>query len=85
VPANVKDYEPEEALRGGYDGLKVIQPLLDRVHAAVRPGGLILIEIASSTVDAVLELARSNPKLSGPRIEDDFEGLPRVLVAHRGE
>jgi len=85
VEPNVKDYEPEIALRGGEDGLKFVRPLIEQGPSRLRPGGLLLIEIAASTAEAVLELARANPLLTGARIERDHEGLPRVLHAVRRE
>lgn len=84
VAPNVKDFEPESALRGGEDGMRFVRPLVERAPALLRPGGVLMVEIASCTADAALELARSHPMLRDARIIDDWEGLPRVLVARRG-
>lgn len=81
VATNVKDFEPHEALRGGADGLKFVRPLIEQAPDQLRPGGLLLIEIAAATADAVLALAQSHPHLDRARIVKDFEGLPRTLVA----
>ncbi len=83
VAPNVKDYEPESALRGGPDGLQFARPLLEHGPDLLRPSGLIMVEVAASHADEALELARANAKLEGARIETDFEGLPRVIVARR--
>ncbi len=83
VPPNVKDFEPELALRAGPDGLAFVRPLIEQGPDHLRPGGLLFVEIASSTAASVLELARASPRLTGARIVDDFEGLPRVLFARR--
>ncbi len=83
VPANVKDYEPHAALRGGPDGLRFVRPLVELAPERLRPGGLLLVEIAASTAAAVLDLAKAHPYLESARIEPDFEGLPRVLIARR--
>lgn len=83
VAPNVKDYEPASALRGGPDGLDFVRPLVERGPDLLRPGGLLLIEVAASRAEAALELARAHPHLEGERIETDFEGLPRVIVARR--
>jgi release factor glutamine methyltransferase len=83
VEPNVKDYEPHSALRGGPDGLQFVRPLIDEGPAQLRPGGLLLIEIAAATAEAVLALANASPMLAHARIAKDFEGLPRVLVAAR--
>lgn len=81
--ANVKGHEPEIALRGGDDGLKFVRPLVEQGPARLLSGGLLLIEIASSTSEAVLTLARENELLDGARIVADHEGLPRMLFARR--
>lgn len=81
--ANVKGHEPELALRGGVDGLKFVGPIVEDGPARLLPGGVLLVEIASSTADAVLALARANVVLEGARIVADLEGLPRMLMARR--
>ncbi|HVZ94865.1 MAG TPA: peptide chain release factor N(5)-glutamine methyltransferase [Phycisphaerales bacterium] len=83
VGRNVKGREPEIALRGGPDGLRFITPLINDAPMLLRPGGTLMVEVATSTADAVLALARAQPLLTGAAILPDFEGLPRVLIAHR--
>lgn len=83
VPANVRDYEPALALRAGPDGLTHVRPLIERGPELLRPGGLLLVEIASCTAEAALGLAGSHPLLTRARIERDFEGRPRMLEAQR--
>lgn len=83
VGKNVKGFEPEAALRGGPDGLRFVRPLIDEAPHRLRRGGLLLIEIASSTADAALKIASAHPDLADARVLDDLEGLPRVLIARR--
>jgi len=83
VEPNVKDHEPVAALRAGADGLQFVRPLIENAHHYLRKGGLLAIEIAASTRAQALELARANDQLLGPRVEDDTDALPRVLVATR--
>jgi release factor glutamine methyltransferase len=83
VEANVKDYEPHRALRGGADGLQFVGPLLEKGPEFLRPHGLLLLEIAAATAPAVLERAKAHPLMENARIVDDIDGLPRVLVARR--
>lgn len=83
VPPNVKDYEPELALRGGGDGLDAVRPLLEEGPKLLRPGGLLAIELAASHSDAALQLAGQHPLLTDCRIVKDHEGLPRTLLAER--
>ena len=83
VGPNVKNHEPTHALRAGPDGLRFVRPLIDQAPALLVPGGLLAIEIADSTADAVLRLARARPDLQSCRIVNDLDGLSRVLVATR--
>jgi release factor glutamine methyltransferase len=83
VEPNVKNHEPHVALRGGVDGLAYVTPLIENGPRLLRPGGLLLIEIASSTADGVLALAQARPELEDARILPDIDNLPRVLVASK--
>ncbi len=83
VEPNVKDHEPHLALRAGPDGLRFVGPLIERAPALLAPGGLLAIEIAAATAGAVLVAARAHTLLGGPRVLEDWEGHPRVLVATR--
>lgn len=83
VEPNVRDHEPELALRAGPDGLDLLIPLLRGASRHLRPGGLLLLEIASCNAERMLDLARSQDDLCDEGILDDFEGLARVLRATR--
>lgn len=83
VEPNVKEYEPHGALRGGADGLKFVGPVIQEAPRLLRAHGLLLVEIAAATADAVLALAKAHPLLENARIVQDIDGLPRVLVARR--
>lgn len=80
---NVRDHEPVTALRGGPDGLRLIEPLLRQSPEWLKPGGRLLVEIAASQGAAARRLASS---VKGLRVEDvvrDHEGHDRVLVVDR--
>lgn len=83
VPPNVKDHEPSGALRGGRDGLDLVRPLIQGGPSLVKPGGLMLIEVAASHAEAALQLASSHPLGLHARIIPDVEGLPRVIRVER--
>lgn len=83
VPPNVKEHEPEGALRGGPDGLKFVRPLIEHGPSHLRPEGLLLVEIAEATASSVLELARSRAELADAEVLKDVFGRPRVLRARR--
>lgn len=83
VEANVREYEPEIALRGGADGLKFVRPIIEAGPSLVRSGGLITIEIASATKDAAQELMGQQPGIAAASVIDDLEGHPRVVIGRR--
>jgi len=83
VPDNVKLYEPASALRGGVNGLNVIERLIAEAPAWLKPGGELVLEIADSRREAVLQRASSSEELRNVRTLKDHEGLWRVLVAQR--
>jgi len=83
VAPNVKEHEPHGALRAGEGGMEFVRPLIEGAAARLRERGVLMVEIAAATAPAVLDLANSQEELEGARIEKDFEGLPRVLVARK--
>lgn len=83
VEPNVKDHEPTAALRAGGDGLEFIAPLLEGAPDLIAPGGLLVIELASSHAAEVLERAKGDDRLERARIVKDSDELDRVLVARR--
>ena len=88
VEPNVKNHEPHLALRGGADGLDLVRRLLGTPGGGgaprlLKPGGLLLIEVADSRVQAALDLTRQRDDLEEVRMLRDFEGLARVIVARR--
>lgn len=83
VPPNVKNHEPSLALKGGADGLDHVRPLIEQGPGYLRPGGLMLIEVADSNASVALQLLSARPDMEHARVLTDFEGLPRVIVAHR--
>lgn len=91
VAPNVKDHEPHSALRGGPDGLEFVRHLLSPeppsipVPRLLKPGGMLLIEVADSRAEIAREMLGADPHLESPRVLKDHEGLPRVIVATRRE
>jgi release factor glutamine methyltransferase len=83
VLPNVKNFEPEGALRGGADGLKFVRPLIEQGPALLRPGGLILVEIAESTADEALALLQARPEIEHAQVLKDLEARPRVVLGRR--
>jgi release factor glutamine methyltransferase len=53
LPANVRDFEPREALFAGDDGLLVVRRLIAEAPQYLRPGGRLLTEVAYNQSGAV--------------------------------
>ncbi|CAN5845029.1 hypothetical protein BH11PLA1_BH11PLA1_14180 [soil metagenome] len=81
VPANVRNFEPTLALRAGPTGLELVTPIIDQAIRFLKPGGLLLIEIAACTGALVLEHARSTGQFARVEVKNDLEGKPRMLRA----
>jgi release factor glutamine methyltransferase len=80
VEPNVKDHEPTLALRGGADGLDLVRPIIAGAPERLQPGGLLAIEVATSTTEQTKALFEQQGELRDIRVLTDFEGLPRVVV-----
>ncbi len=81
VEANVRDYEPQSALRGGEDGLAMVRPIIEHAWQYLVPGGLLLVEIAESQRDTAIEIASAAGRYESVAVHKDHEGLWRVLHA----
>jgi release factor glutamine methyltransferase len=77
---NVAQWEPRTALHGGADGLDVVERIVQGAMARMRPGALLLVEIAASQERAAVEMARSCG-FREPIVLRDSDDLPRVLRA----
>ena len=56
--AEVTEHEPRDALAGGADGLDVIRRLVPQANRALRPGGVLVMEIGHGQSQAVETLVR---------------------------
>jgi release factor glutamine methyltransferase len=82
LSADVRDYEPPEALFGGADGLDVIRRLAPAARRALRPAGALILEIGQGQWEPVREILR-RAGFADPRVEADLAGIPRTVVAER--
>jgi release factor glutamine methyltransferase len=70
----VRDYEPELALYGGRDGLRVVARLLAETGPLLKPAGYLIIEIAQGQARAARELAEKSA--GGP--STNAQGRPEI-------
>ena len=74
----VARFEPRSALDGGPDGLAVIRRLVPQAAAALRPGGLLAMEIGESQGPPVLALLRGHGFVE-PTLRRDLAGHDRLV------
>ena len=80
----VREYEPEAALYGGRDGLRVIARLLAQAGPLLKPAGYLIIEIAQGQAPAVRDLAEKSA--GGWRVIRtiaDSASIERVLLIQK--
>ncbi|MDE1176800.1 MAG: peptide chain release factor N(5)-glutamine methyltransferase [Edaphobacter sp.] len=76
----VRDHEPPTALYAGEDGLTIYRRLIPQAEKALRPGGLLALEMGYGQRDALAGLLGGWQDL---RFVDDLQGIPRVALARR--
>ncbi len=82
LPLEVRSYEPRVALASGVDGLEATRRLLEDGLRVLRPGGGMVLELASVRSEAVAGLA-SELGWRDIRVDEDLFGRPRYLMARR--
>lgn len=75
----VAEFEPRLALDGGEDGLDLVRVLLKQALAALKPGGVLALELFEGHLDQAADLAK-NAGFVDVRIAKDLADRPRVLI-----
>jgi release factor glutamine methyltransferase len=78
--AQVRDYEPATALFAGPDGLDIYRRLIPQARAALKPNGLLALEIGAGQRDAIADLLRD---WNSVRFVTDLQQIPRVALARK--
>jgi release factor glutamine methyltransferase len=81
LDAEVRDWEPGEALFAGAGGLEVIRPLVEQAPAHLKPGGLLAMEIGAAQADAVGAIIHATAAFAEPRVIADLAGRDRIVTA----
>lgn len=82
LAAQVREFEPAQALFAGPTGLEVYERLIPQAAAALRPGGLLALEVGfgqQTAVEALLVGWRNVECLA------DLQGIARVILACRSD
>jgi len=79
LDSSVRDFEPHEALDGGYDGLHFIRAIAAHWTTLLKPGGNLVLECGIGQFDAVCEIMRY-AGYEDIKIFTDTGGIERVVV-----
>ena len=80
VQIEVRKFEPHNAVFAGPTGVEVIARLIPQAHAALKPGGWLVMEISGTIAEEVQRLLRDwNEVLIRP----DLQSIPRVAQARK--
>lgn len=80
VQLEVRKFEPRTAVFAGAAGTEVIARLIPQAHAALRPGGWLVMEISGTIVERVRPLLASWNEV---QVIADLQSIPRVVRARR--
>jgi release factor glutamine methyltransferase len=76
----VRDHEPATALFAGPDGLEIYRRLIPQAHAALKPNGLLALELGHNQRDALAALLADWHSV---RFLPDLQQIPRVALARK--
>jgi release factor glutamine methyltransferase len=80
VQLEVRKFEPRNAVFAGPTGVEVIARLIPQAHAALRPGGWLVMEISGTIAEEVKRLLMN---WNDVRIRPDLQSIPRVVQARK--
>lgn len=83
LQAEVADWEPEGALFAGEDGLAVLRELVPGAVAALKPGGLLALEIGDRQAQSVVELLDGSGAYEDTTVHRDLAGRKRMVTARK--
>jgi len=80
VQLEVRKFEPRAAVFAGPTGLEVISRLIPQAHAALKPGGWLIMEISGTVAQQVRKLLAGWDDV---QILPDLQSIPRVARARK--
>jgi release factor glutamine methyltransferase len=76
----VRDHEPATALFGGKTGLDIYRRIIPQAYNALKPNGLLALEIGYGQQDSIASLLQAWHNTS---FANDLQQIPRVALAQR--
>lgn len=83
LPADVRRFEPPQALFSGASGLEALREIVDDAPLHLVAGGLLALELAEMRAAEVAGWLEGAHDWSGVTLLDDLAGRLRVLLARR--
>lgn len=83
LPAEVREWEPENALRSGADGLDATRMIISQAVEVLKPGGLIALEVDSRRGGRTADILNADGRYEKIEITADLTGRERFVTALR--
>ena len=80
VQLEVRKFEPRNAVFAGHTGTEVIARLIPQAHAALKPGGWLVMEIGGTIAEEVKRLLDGWKDV---QVRPDLQSIPRVVQARK--
>ena len=80
VQKQVREFEPKIAVFSGEEGMDIYRRLIPEAREALKPGGILVVEIGFSSEQQVRELLQDWVDVQATA---DLQGIPRVISAKR--
>jgi release factor glutamine methyltransferase len=80
VQLEVRKFEPRNAVFAGPTGIEAIARLIPQAHAALKPGGWLVMEISSTIAEKVSALLQDWNEV---QILPDLQSIPRIAQARK--
>jgi len=75
----VRDWEPDDALNGGEDGLEYYREIMSEAKNYLKRDGLLMSEIGIDQAEAVKEIARG-AGFENISLKKDYAGIDRIMT-----
>lgn len=83
LPPLVRDWEPAQALCCAHHGLEVTESIVAGASQALRPGGLLALEVDSRRAGVVARMVTSTGAFGEAHVIADYSGRERFVMATR--
>ena len=83
LPVEVRDFEPNQALRGGPDGLNLIRVIAGKAHEHLEESGGLFLEVGADQTATVSDLLGASGRWAQIAVQRDLAGRSRFVTAVR--